>query len=115
MDRMSFAVDDHGHRTIVGSGGLHYLRDSGFNGFQVGGGDLIGEALEAGLYRYRFPEDQVGANALDLNDDVAFAGERYGDHQNDAGAADDYAEHRQHGAEFVGTEGLQRQPPRLAH
>ena len=51
---------------------------------------------------------QVRTHALDFGNNVAFAGKSNCDHQDDACAADNDAQHGEHGAHFVRAQGLQR-------
>ena len=52
---------------------------------------------------------EIGADAFDLSDDVAFAGECHGDDENDTAATDNDAEHRQPSPEFIRPERLKRE------
>ena len=56
---------------------------------------------------------EIGADAFNLSDDVAFSGERHRDDEHDAAAADDDAEHRQRGAELIRTQRLKSEIPGL--
>jgi len=49
---------------------------------------------------------EIGADALDLSDDVALSGERHRDNEHDAAAADNDPEHRQRRAKLIPAERL---------
>ena len=77
------------------------------DGFHVRHFDVIRVGCgAAGPGRDVIPEDDVGADALHLFQDVVPACERDGDHQDDRRGADDHAEGREHGADRVGAQRL---------
>src|SRR5580700_9164163 len=57
---------------------------------------------------------EIRAYALDLRDDILAAGERDGEDQHDARAADDHAERGQESAELIGPERFERDRQDLA-
>ena len=57
---------------------------------------------------------QIGADTLNLSDDVVFSSKSHRDHEHGAAAAYDDAEHRQSRAEFVRPERLKRKMSGLA-
>ena len=106
------AANDDGHGQVVRTGSVGHFGNGFLDGVHVFDRDFVGERgslAVAGVLE--FAVDQVRADAFDLGNDVALAGERDGDDQNDAGAADDDAEHGQHGAHFIGTQRLQGEAP----
>src|SRR3954469_141808 len=104
-DRPLVTFDDDRHRKISSAGDFDDFRDLLANGSYVGQGDLVGQ-------RSRFTRagelgvGDVRTNAFDLGDDVTLTGERHGDYEHDAAAADNDAQHGQHGLHLVGTKGL---------
>jgi hypothetical protein len=50
----------------------------------------------------QFAINQVRAHSFDLLDDVTLPSQRHGHYQNDAGAADNDAEHRKDRPHFIG-------------
>jgi hypothetical protein len=104
----TFLADSH--RNIVGAGNVGDLRNPLLDGVEIANGDLVGEAdvlrsvglLEPGV-------NDIGADRLDLVADVTLSGERHGDHQHDARAADNNAEHGKRRAQLIGAQCFDRQ------
>ena len=44
---------------------------------------------------------EIGTDAFNLSDDIALAGERHRDDENDTSAADNHSEHRQPSAQLI--------------
>ncbi len=107
------AADDHVHREIVGSRHLDHLGNAQLDGLDIGRGDLVGERGGLRSTGDKLAVDEVGADAFNLRDDVLLARQRHGDHQNDAAAPDDYAEHGERGAKLIRAERLQSEAPRF--
>ena len=108
-DRVHRTTDSDVHSKIVSSGGFGYLRNVLLCGFKIGGRDLIGkrQVLRAARINH-LRQHQVRTHALDFRNNVAFARQRDCDHQNDACAPDDDAQHCEHGAHFVRAQSLHR-------
>ena len=64
----------------------------------------ISSAIGAGAAAEVVGIDEVRADAFDLRDNVILANQRNGHDQHDAGAADNYAQHRQCGLYLVGAQ-----------
>src|SRR5213078_1710892 len=84
------------------------------DGLDVGQFDVVGVGDGAAAGIRVVGKDNVGADALDLFEDIVAAGEGDGDDEDDAGRADDHAESGQEGPDGVGAEGFDAEAEGLA-
>ncbi len=106
IDGALFAGSNNRHRKLARAGDFGDAGDLGLDGVHVVERNFVveGRGFAAGVDQ--LDVNHVGADGFDLADDVFLAGERDGDDEHDAGAADDDAERGQNRADFVGAEGV---------
>src|SRR6266566_3908163 len=108
------SIRNHGHRQFPRSRNLDHIRD-GFGGFHVFQRHFITQRLWLIRPLHQLHPHQVRADTLDPRKHEFLAGQRHGDDQHDGSASNNHAQRRQHRAQLICSQRVDRHGNRLSY